>query len=221
MNLQKGGGFAAFYMAMAYMIGIVLFIFVLDYPHIVDPSRKAALLVTKSIVMYLTNIIMYVLFGIALIVFTYALNERLKANAPVSMRIASTIGYIWSGLLVASGMVSNAGIEPVIALWKNDPKQAAQLWSGIEAVASGLSCGNGEILGGLLTVLVSIAAFRAPGFHKALVYLGGLVGTIGIISVIPGLKDLTGIFGMSQIVWFVWLGVIMLRTIPDANASAK
>jgi hypothetical protein len=205
-------------MAVAYILGIILFIFVLDYPHIVDPSQKVALLVTKTTVIYLTNLIMYVLFGIALIVFTFALNERLKVNAPATMRIASVIGFIWAGLLIASGMVSNAGIEPVIALWKNDPKQAAQIWSGIESVANGLSCGNGEILGGLLTLLISFCAFRAPHFPKALVYLGGLVGTIGIISIIPGLKDLTSIFGMSQIVWFVWIGIIMLRKIPNTTA---
>lgn len=218
VSLQKCGGIAAMYMAVAYIIGITLFIFVLDYPNIVDPSQKTALLVTKPTVIFLTNLIMYILFGLALIVFTFALNERLKENAPATMRIASTIGFIWAGLLIASGMVSNAGIEPVIALWKNDPRQAIQLWSGIESVASGLSCGNGEILGGLLTLLISFCAFRAPLFPKGLVYLGGLVGSIGIVSVIPGLNDLTSLFGMCQIVWFVWIGFILLHRSPNVPA---
>jgi hypothetical protein len=152
---------------------------------------------------------MYILFCPALIVFTFALNERLKEYAPATMRIASTFGFVWAGLLFASGMVSNAGIEPVLALWKNDPKQASLLWSGIESVASGLSCGNGEILGGLFTLLISFCAFRAPAFPKAIVYLGGLIGVIGIISIVPGLKDLTAVFGISQVVWFVWVGIIL------------
>ena len=217
ISLQKWGGIAALYMAVAYMIGIILFIFVLDYPHIIEPSQKVALLVNMSTVIYLTNLIMYIIFGIALIVFIIALYERLKLNAPATMRMASVISLIWAGLLIASGMVSNAGIAPTIELFKKDPAQASLFWSGIESVANGLSCVNGEILGGLLTILVSIAAFRAPRFPKTLVYLGGLVGTIGIISVIPGLNDLTSIFGMSQIVWFVWLGIIMLRRIPNTT----
>ena len=216
-SLHKWGGFASLYMAAAYIIGIVLFIFVLDYPHIIDPSQKVALLVSKPTTIYLTNLIMYIIFGIALIVFTVALYEKLKLNAPVIMLIASVIGFIWAGLLIASGMVSNAGIEPVIALWNKDPGQASMYWSEIESVANGLSGANGEILGGLLTLLISIAAFHAPRFPKALVYLGSLVGFVGIISVIPVLNDLTAIFGMSQIVWFVWLGIIMLRGIPNTT----
>jgi len=211
ISLQKWGGIAALYMAAAYIAGIILFIFVLDYPHLIDPAQKIVLLVNKPIMVYLTNLLMYIIFGISLIVLTLALYDRLKHNASDTMRVASAIGFIWASLLISSGMVSNAGIEPAIELCKKDSMQASIFWSGIESVANGLSCANGEILGGLLTFLVSIAAFRDPCFPKALVYLGGLVGSIGIISVIPNLKDLTSLFGMSQIVWFVWLGIIMLR----------
>jgi hypothetical protein len=87
-------------------------------------------------------------------------------------------------------------------------------WQGIESVASGLGNGNGEILGGLLTLLVSLAALRAGGFSKGLNILGLLVGAVGIISIFPGLTDLTGVFGLSQIIWFVWLGVVLLRSNP-------
>jgi hypothetical protein len=36
------------------------------------------------------------------------------------------------------------------------------------------------------------------------------VGAVGIISIVPGLHDLAGLFGMSQIVWFVWLGIVLV-----------
>ena len=42
---QKSGAFAAFYLTAAYLIGIVLFLIVLDYPSITDPTQKVALLV--------------------------------------------------------------------------------------------------------------------------------------------------------------------------------
>jgi hypothetical protein len=130
------------------------------------------------------------------------------------MQVATVIGIIWAGSLIASGMVSNAGIAPVVALYAKDPAQAALTWQGIESVASGLGNGNGEILGGLLTLLVSLAALRAGGFSKGLNILGLLVGAVGIISIFPGLTDLTGVFGLSQIIWFVWLGVVLLRSNP-------
>jgi hypothetical protein len=210
-NLQKIGGIAALYLAAAYLVGIVLFLFVLDYPNIVDPAQKVALVVDKQMVIYSTNLILYVIFGVVLIMLALALYERLKAGALAIMQVATAIGIIWAGSLVASGMVSNAGIAPVVALYGKDPAQAALTWLSIESVASGLGNGNGEILGGLFTLLVSWAALRIGGLPKFLNYLGVVVGLVGIVSTIPGLSDLVGIFGMSQIVWFVWLGIIMLR----------
>jgi hypothetical protein len=131
------------------------------------------------------------------------------------MQAAAVIGIIWAGSLIASGMVSNAGIAPVVALYAEDPAQAALTWLGIETVASGLGNGNGEILGGLWTLLVSLAALRAGGLPRGLSLLGLGVGAVGILSLIPGLTDLlTGVFGLGQIIWFVWLGIVLLRSKP-------
>ena len=157
-NLQKFGGYAAFYLAFAYLIGLALFIVVLDYPSITDPLQKAALLVEKQMVIFSTNLLMYVFFGVFLVVLALALYDRLKSGAPVMMQAATAIGVIWAGSLIASGMVANAGISPVVTLYAKDPAQAALTWLGIEIVANGLGSGNCEILGGLWTLLVSLAA---------------------------------------------------------------
>ena len=82
------------------------------------------------------------------------------------------------------------GLAPVVALYAKDPAQAALTWQGIESVANGLGNGNGEILGGLWTLLVSLAALRAGGLPRGLNILGLLVGAVGIISMIPGLTEL-------------------------------
>jgi hypothetical protein len=115
-------------------------------------------------------------------------------------------------------MVSNAGMDPVVALYATDPAQAALHWQTIETVASGLGNGNGEILGGLWTLLVSLAALRTRGLPRGLNILGLLVGAVGVISVIPGLGSLVGIYGLAQIVWFVGLGAVLLRS--DARQTA-
>jgi len=216
-NLQKMGGLSALYLAAAYVVGIVLFLFVLDYPSIVDPAQKVDLLVNKQIVIYLTNLLMYVVFGFFLVVLTLALYERLNTNSPAITRTATTIGIIWAGALIASGMVSNAGIAPVVALYGEDPAQAALTWLAIESVANGLGGASGEILGGLFTLLISWAALRVSELPKGLNYLGVLVGVVGIISTVPGLNDLAGLFGVSQILWFVWLASVMLRQSPSST----
>lgn len=215
--LQKFGGFAALYMAAAYITGLVLFIAVLDYPSITDPAQKVALLVEKQMVIFSTNLLMYVFFGVFLIVLSLALYDCLKSGALAIMQVGTAIGIVWAGSLIASGMVSNAGIDPVVALYAKDPAQAALTWQGIESVASGLGNGNGEILGGLWVLLVSLAALRAGGLPKGLNILGLLVGGVGLVSLIPGLTELmTGVFGLSQIIWFIWLGIVL-----QSNRSAS
>ena len=214
-NLQKMGGMAALYLAAAYLVGIVLFLFILDYPNIVEPAQKVALLVDKQMVIYLTNLLMYVIFGFFLIILVLALRDRLQVKAPAIMQMATVVGIVWAGVLIASGMVSNTGIDPIVALYAEDPEQAASVWLGIESVANGLGGASGEILGGLMTLLISWAALRAGGLPKVLNYIGVLVGTVGIVSTAPGLHDLAGLFGMSQIVWFIWLGIVLLRESPN------
>lgn len=217
--LQKSGGFAALYLAVAYLIGLVLFIVVLDYPSITNPAQKVTLLVEKPMVIFSTNLLMYVFFGVFLVVLSLALYDRLKTGAPAMMQAATALGIIWAGSLVASGMVSNAGIAPTVALYATDPAQAALSWQGIETVANGLGNGNGEILGGLFVLLVSLAALRASGLPKGLNLLGLLVGAVGIISILPGLANLTLVFGLSQMVWYVWLGIVLLRDRLGKTAS--
>jgi hypothetical protein len=214
-SLQKSGGIAALYMAISHLIGIVIFLGVLDYLNITDPAQKVALNVEKQTVIFSTNLLMYVLFGFALIVLSLALYDRMKSGAPALMQVATAIGIIWAGSLIASGMAANAGLATIVALYAKDPTQAALTFQAIEAITNGLGNANGEILGGPLTLLVSLAALRTGGLPKGLNILGVLVGAIGIITIIPVLNALTGLFGLGQIVWFIWLGIVLLRKDPS------
>ena len=218
-TLQKSGGIAALYMAISHLIGFVIFIVVLDYLNITDPAQKLAMNIEKQTVIFSTNLLMYVFFGFALIVLSLALYDRLKSGAPALMQVATAIGIIWAGSLIASGMVANAGLATVVSIYAKDPTQAALTWQGIEAVANGLGNANGEILGGLWVLLVSLAALRAGGLPKGLNILGVLVGAVGIITIIPALNALVAVFGLGQIIWFIWLGMAMLRSNPSTVAQ--
>lgn len=212
-TLQKFGGFAAFYMAVAHVIGIIIFLVVLDYLSITDPAQKVALNVDNQKIVFSTNLLMYVFFGCTLIVLSLALYGRMHSNAPALMQVGTAVGIIWAGSLIASGMIANAGLAAIAPLYSQDPSQAALTWQGIETVANGLGNANGEILGGLWVLLVSVAALRTGALSKSLNIIGLVVGAVGIISLIPGLTDsLVGIFGLGQIIWFVWLGIVLLSS---------
>jgi hypothetical protein len=211
-TLQKSGGIAALYMATAHLIGIVIFLVILDYLNITDPAQKVTLNVDKQMIVFSTNLLMYVFFGFALIVLSLALYDRMKSGAPALMQVGTAIGIIWAGSLIASGMVANAGLATVVALHAKDPAQAVLTFQGIEAMANGLGNANGEILGGMWTFLVNLAALRTRELPKALNILGLFVGAVGIITIIPALTDMTGLFGVGQIVWFIGLGIALLRS---------
>src|SRR5574339_510236 len=115
-TLHRFGGFAALYMAAAHLIGIVIFLVILDYLSITNPAQKVALNIDKQMVIFSTNLLMYVFFGVFLIVLSMALYDRLKSGAPAITQVATVTGIIWAGSLIASGMVANAGLDAVVAL---------------------------------------------------------------------------------------------------------
>ena len=209
---QKVGGMAALYLAAAFVVAMPYFLMFVKYPSVVDPVKKVTLLVGNHDSMRVMYLITYVIFGIVLAVLALALCARLRDGAPTLTQAATAVGLIWAFVLVASGMIFNAGVAAVVGLHGTSPVQAVSAWQAIEPVAQGLGGSGGELLGGLWVLLVSVAALRAGGLPKVLNWLGVAIGAVGVLSVVPALKDLAYGFGLLEIVWFVWLGIVMLRT---------
>jgi hypothetical protein len=222
LRQQKVGGFAALYLAVASLIAMPYFLLFVKYPDVVDPAEKVALLADHHASMLVMYLVTYVIFGIVLAVLSLALHRRLKDRAPVLAQVATAVGLIWAVVLVASGMIFNAGAAAVADLHGTNPDQAISAWQAIEPVAQGLGGSGGELLGGLWVLLVSVAVLRTGGLPKVLGWLGVVIGTVGLVSVVPALRDAAYGFGLLQIVWFVWVGIVMLRTrLPGRGATAK
>jgi hypothetical protein len=210
-NLQRVGGLAALTEAAIYVAGILYFLVVLDYANVTGPLQRVELFVANQSSLYAMNLLIYVVFGVVLVVLVLALHDRLKSGAPTMMQAATAFGLIWAGLVIASGMISNIGTTVVVDLYSTDPNQAAATWLAINPVVEGLGGGN-EIVGGIWTLLVSVAALRAGLLNRVLNYVGVVVGMAGILSAVPALGEVGGgIFGLTQIVWFLGLGILLLR----------
>ncbi len=209
-QLQKWGGAAALYEALAYVIGIVGFVLTVNISEIADPLQKVAAIVENQGLLSLLHLIVYVIWGASLVVLTLALHDRLQGNTSALARTATAFGIIWSALIIA------IGVETAVGLQASDPAQAATVWLAIEAVFTGLG-GGVEVVGGIWVLLLSVAALRTSGLPHALNYFGFLVGAAGLITIVPALGEIGGIvFGLTQIVWFAWLGIVMLRSHPTA-----
>ena len=214
-NLQKIGGIAALYAGAAYVAGILGFLLVVGWPD--DPVQQVAVLVNNQVTQHILYVIVYQVWAFFLVILTLALYERLNADSTAIMQIAKAIGMIWATVVIASGMIFNIGMDNVVNLYATDPDQATTIWLAISSVTNGIGGGN-EILGGLWMLLISWVALQAGGLPKTLNYLGIVVGLAGIISALPGLGEAGLIFGLLQIVWFIWLGTAMLRKNPKVAA---
>ena len=212
-GLQKMGGIAALYEAAAYIVGMIGFLAVVDVSSVADPVQKVALMADNLIFLSILHLIVYVIWAVFLVILALALYDRFKVDSPALNRTATAIGFIWACVVIASGMIANIGMDTAIDLYSKDPAQAVTVWLTIDSVATGLGGGGGEILGGIWIRLVSWVALRAGEFPKALNYLGVLIGAAGLLSVVPVLGELRGlIFGLGQIPWFIWLGILMMRS---------
>lgn len=219
-NMQKMGGVAALIGAAAWVVGIVLGFTILA-PFVsgeLDSLQEVAYIADNQAIMTAWNLIIYVVFGVVQAVLALALYERLKVGSPAMVQTATAFGLIWVGLVIAIGMVANSDLGVVAGLYGEDPAQAATIWLALDSVETGL--GGGEtIAGSLWVMLICWAALRAGGLSRVLSYFGVLIGLTGILStVIPALEMVGIVFGLGFIVWFAWLGIVMLRSSTSTTA---
>ncbi len=219
-TLHKFGGFAALYLAAAYLVGMIGFLAVVNVSGVADPVQQVSLMVDNLAFLYIMYLIVYVVWGIFMIVLALALYERLKASSPAIVQTATAFGIFWGCVIIVSGMIQNAGMQTVVALYGNDPAQAGTIWLTIDSVLKGLA-GSNEAIGGIWILLLSWAALRTGALSKVLNYLGVVVGVAGLISIIPALESLIYIFALGQVVWFIWLGIAMLRSNPGKTATKE
>jgi hypothetical protein len=211
---QRAGGAAAVYLAVALLLAIPYFLLVVDYPSAKSSADQVVLIVEYYPSMYAMYLATYVFFGIAVGVLALALWDRLRAEAPSTVRVATLFGLSWSFTLVASGMIFAHGITAVEGLAATDHERAVLTWQAVEPIALGLGGAGGEVLGGPWVLLVSLVALRGGALPKPLAWLGVVIGAVGFASVVPPVREAAMVFGLLQIPWFVWLGVVLMKNDP-------
>lgn len=217
-NLQKLAGISAIAEALIYLVAFIYFGALWSYPSAGNPAEKMAYLAENHLIVSAIYFLMYVMFGVFLAVLVVGLHERLKHTQNPAITIGSLFGVIWVGLVIASGMISNIGLAHAVVLMDTSPEKAFDTWIIVSLITESLGGGN-ELVGGLWVLLVSVVALQARVFTRALNYLGLLVGAAGVATIYPD-DTLTEIFGITQIGWFIWLGICLLRR-GNANKSMQ
>ena len=216
---RRAGGWAALGQAATFIIGMILFATVVasaDYGALdTDVGEHLRFLADNTLLLNVWYAAIYLAFGAFLVVQSLALLSRVGAS--FMARVGTAFGLIWATLMFAVGMTAMIGSDMVLDVAAQDSALAASMWATIQMLIQGLG-GGIELVGGLWITLMSMAALRSRSLPKNLNYLGLVVGAAGILTTTLLLPDvLTALFGLGIIVWYVWIGITMLRSERPTN----
>lgn len=223
-NLLKMGSIAALIGAATNLFALVTLLTLLEPKGYGsdDPGQVVAFLADNQAIMRVWYIIIYLVFGVSMIFLSLALYERLKAGSPARAQAVTTFGLIYAVLVIVIGTLAINNLSTVVNLYGENPAQAATVWLMLDSVETGLGAGGGEtIVTALWFLMLSWAALRARELPRVLNYLGVVLGVAGILSVVLASLALSAVYGLGLIIWFVWLGIVMLRSNPGKAATSE
>ena len=206
-KLQKMAGYALVMQALIYISAFVFYDAFWHYPSDAADVEKLAFLQQNISTIIVADLLLYLLFGALLTIIVIAAHARFIHSTPYLIQFASVFGIIWVAFVFAAGMIDSIGIQAVVKQ-QDDPASAMALLKVVLTVVDSIGGGN-EIVGGIWVSALSLAALKAKHFPRRLNYFGLLVGTAGILTTYPD-DVITQVFGISQIIWFAWLGIYMV-----------
>lgn len=220
-TLEKVGGLSALICAGTYILAMGLLTTILTplANESMTFDQFIAFFLPHQTLIFIWHFAMYLVNGVFLTLLILALTQRLKTGAPVLSLAAACFGLLWTGLVFASGFITLYGLETIARLSATDQAQASMLWLVVNTVTGGLDHSD-RFLGCLWVLLTSWVALRTGQLAKPLNFWGLAIGMAGIISsVAPALNALGYAFGVGIIVWWIWLGIVLLQGRRSASSQ--
>lgn len=216
--MDRAGGLAALVCAATYIFGFAFLLAVL-VPAGFDPGGGDAVTTLDAVAANAGAVtvwygVIYIVNALALAVLSAALAGRIAGEAPGLGRTAFALGTIWAALVLGAGMVMNVGLSDIIPLHEAGDPAALDLWRTVELIENGLGGGN-EVAGAAWATALGIAGLAARVLPRSLSILSLVLGLAGAATLVPALAETAGsIFGLGYILWFLWTGIVLLRTRP-------
>lgn len=214
---QRMGGIAALLGAATNLFALVTLLTLLEPKGYGsdDPAQVVAFLADNEGLMRAWYVVIWLVFGVAMILLSLGLYDRLESGSPARAQAVTTFGLIYAVLVIVMGALSINNLSTVVDLYGKNPSQAATVWLTLDSVEAGLGAGGGETLvAALWLLLLSWVALRAKELPRVLNYLGLVLGLAGSLSIVLASLVLSAVYGLGLIIWLVWLGIVMLRTSP-------
>lgn len=208
-------GLCAIFLGIIYIGAFTYFGVFWAYPYSADIANQIEYLSDNQLLISFVYFSIYAVFGVVLAILVLGLHEKHSTlRTHYVSKLATLFGVVWVGLVIASGFISVIGLGSVVDLATTNIERATETWYMVRLLTESLGGGN-ELVGGIWVLLISLCNLSSNIFSKWLNYIGLFVGAAGIATIYPA-DIVTEIFGVSQIVWFVWIGFSLIRL---ANAE--
>lgn len=169
-----------------------------------NPAKLLAYMNNQPVLFSINNLIIIIIAPI-LLVLALAIYERLRADSPNLMRIATNSAVVGTALFLAAGMIRIYALPQLLSAYA---KNQAGFASAVQAARYlEIALGAAAIFAfGWWVLLTSWAALKKGWLPQILNYIGLLVGALAIVTFLfPGLP-VYGLVSAPGAVWSLWLG---------------
>ncbi|WP_414827966.1 DUF4386 family protein [Alteromonas sp. H39] len=219
MTIQQWGGAASILQGLTYIFGFILFFGILDTGGHDTPEQFLEFVIFHRDTYFLGYVVIGGVFSFALMILVQALYARFRHEAPELMKFAAVVGYMWAFIVMSSSLIFLTSLNPLATYFEQDPQQALIISRTITIIVDALG-GGIELIGAVWLLAVSTVGIKSRIFGRPIHYWGIVVGISGVLTLFSGLSFLatnpffevtTAMFGLGQIVWFLCLGVLMIK----------
>lgn len=215
-QLKPLAGAAFIAMALCYITLFVIYGAVLSTPTDVSTADKIAYLIENKGLVNFTFVLGYVLFACLLCFCVYVIGGLFQPVSQPAMAMATLFGYFWVVVLLCAGMIGISANELLASYSVTSPAAAETIYYARTLMLEGLG-GGIEFIGGVWLLILGAVGWRHGLFSKSLSAFTLLKGAIGVLTLVCADSVLRDLFGITGIVWFIWMGIVMIKKPLNTN----
>lgn len=209
-HIQPLAGVAFIGMALCYITLFAIYGTVLSTPAGADTGEKISWLIEQKVLFNLTFVLGYVVFACLLCFCVYVIGSLYQKVSHAAMTMASLFGYFWVVVLLCTGMIGICSTELIEHYRVTHPAAAETIYYArilmIESLGGGI-----EFIGGVWLLISGIVSWRHALLSKYLAAFTLIKGAIGVLTLICADSLLRDLFGVTGILWFLWIGIVMIK----------
>ncbi len=209
-QLKSLAGAAFIGMALCYITLFIIYGALLNTPSDANTAEKIAYLIENKGLYNFTYILGYVLFSCLLCFCVYVIGNLYQQVSKPAIAMATLFGYFWVVVLLCAGMIGISSNELLASYSPSNPAAAEVIYYARVLLTESLG-GGIEFIGGVWLLLLGAVSWRHGLFSKSLSVFTMVKGAVGVITLFCADSVLRDLFGITGIVWFIWMGIVMIK----------